>query len=395
MASRSHSASIQTKRGVYYVVYRDPVDRRQRWRRAGTTRREAKLLLNEIEGQLLRNEYRDMKSATFAEFVDIWLERYPKLRNMKPSTVRDYTSAFRAHWTPEFGHSKLDSITLEHLQRYVAERLDRGMSPRRMADIIVPLKTMFKWAVKWNYLRFSPATDLQKPKFDTPEMDWLTPEEAQRLLAEIEPYWQALFMTMFMTGARPGEAIATRWKDLDLQHNLLNVRFTLDRGQLLPPKTDNARRRIPMPPELVAALEAHKQLSPSNPAGLAFVMPESGAPIDLSNLRNRVFHPALKRAHLRHIRLYDIRHSYAAWMISLNVEPLQLSKNMGHFDLGFTYRTYGHLMPVSGHDEATRLGALFSDAAPSNDGCAEQCSPWPQLTPTPRLVSLTSERKVS
>ncbi|MRR52599.1 MAG: hypothetical protein EG825_17135, partial [Rhodocyclaceae bacterium] len=146
-----------------------------------------------------------------------------------------------------------------------------------------------------------------------------------------------------------------------------SVRYTLDRGQLLPPKTDNARRRVPMPPELVAALRAHQQKSPYHAAGLAFVMPESGTPIDLSNLRNRVFHPALAAAELRRIRLYDIRHSYAAWMISLNVEPLQLSKNMGHYDLGFTYRTYGHLMPVSGHDEASRLGKLFTEAGLANE----------------------------
>lgn len=398
MSSRSRSASIQVKRGIYYVVYRDPIDRRQRWKRAGKTKREAKLLLNEIEGQLLRGEYRETKAATFEQFVTIWLERYPKLRNMKPSTVRDYTSAFKCHWTPEFGQMRLEDITLEHLERYVADKLNAGLSPRRMADIIVPLKTMFKWAVKWDYLKFSPAADLAKPKYDTPEMDWFTPEEAYRLITLMEPYWRPLFMTMFMTGVRPGEAIALRWKDIDLAHALLNVRYTLDRGQLLPPKTDNARRRIPMPPELVHALSAHKLVSPFNPDGLVFVMPESGAPIDLSNLRNRVFHPALKSAGLRRIRLYDIRHSYAAWMISLNVEPLQLSKNMGHFDLGFTYRTYGHLMPVSGHDEATRLGALFTSSSSGDESCHEVRPMWAAPKPTLRLVTpvvVTRERRVS
>ena len=89
MRSRSRSASIQEKNGVFYVVFRDPVDRRQRWQRAGRTKKEARLLLNKIEGELLRSEYQETKTATFTEFVDIWLDRYPKLRNMKPSTVRD------------------------------------------------------------------------------------------------------------------------------------------------------------------------------------------------------------------------------------------------------------------------------------------------------------------
>lgn len=380
MGSRRHSASIQEKNGVLYVVFRNPVDGRQKWLRAGRSRTEAKLLRNKIEGELLRSEYQETQTATFSEFVELWLDRYPKLRNMKPSTLRDYRSAFRAHWTPEFGSIPLDRITLEHLQRYVADRLEQGVSARRMADVIIPLKTMFKWAVKWNYLKSSPAADLEKPKFDTPETDWFTADEAQKLLAAMDPYWRPLFMTMFMTGVRPGEAIALRWKDLDLDHSLLNVHFTLDRGVLLRPKTDNARRRIPMPPELVRALREHRKSSPTNPAGLAFVMAETALPIDLSNLRNRVFHPALKRAGLRRIRLYDIRHSYAAWMISLNVEPLQLSKNMGHYDLGFTYRTYGHLMPVSGHDEATRLGAMFAQASDHDaDACSECQQPWPAL----------------
>jgi integrase len=236
-----------------------------------------------------------------------------------------------------------------------------GMGPRRMADIIVPLKTMFKYAVKWGYLRVNPALDLQKPKYDTPEMDFFTPEEAKRLIDSLPAYWRTLIKFMFMTGVRPGEAIAMRWKDVDLAHGIVNVRYTLDRGELLPPKTDNARRRIPIPPELIRALTEHKKVWPANPKGLVFVMPETATPIDLCNLRTRVFHPALEKAGLRRIRLYDIRHSYAALMISLSIEPLQLSKNLGHYDLGFTYRTYGHLMPTSGHDDAARLGALFAE----------------------------------
>lgn len=379
MTSRSRSASIQEKNGVFYVVFRDPIDRRQRWVRAGRSKHEAKVLLNEIVGQLLRSEYQDVKPATFSEFVEIWLDRYPKVRNLKPSTIRDYRSTFKAHWIPEFGDRRLESITLDELQRCVAKKLESGVSPHRMVKLIMPLKTALKTATKWGYLRFSPATELQSPKFDTPEMDWFSPEEAHRLLEATDPYFVPLFKLMLMTGVRPGEALALRWKDLDLAHGLVSVRYTIDSGELLPPKSGNARRRIAMPPELVKAIEEYKPSAPANPLGLAFVMPETGAPIYVGYLRTRVLHPALAKAGLRHMRLYDMRHTYAAWMISLNVEPLQLSKNMGHYDLGFTYRNYGHLMPTSGHDEATRLGALFEDSKPTSDDVAREDGGDPQV----------------
>lgn len=289
---------------------------------------------------------------------------HPVIRQMKPQTFRDYRSAFRAHLVPAFGERSLASITLQDLQRFVADKVNSGVSPRRVADILIPLKTMFRCAVQWRYLAKSPAVELRAPKFDTPEMDFLTPEEAHRLLDAIDPYWRTFLMFLLMTGARPGEAIAIRWKDLDLERRTVSVRYTMDRGNLLPPKTDNARRRISMPPELVEALREHSLVSPWNPQGLVFVQPVSAKPVDLANFRNRVYYPALDAAGLRRVRLYlyDIRHTYAAWMISLSIEPLQLSKNLGHYDLGFTYKTYGHLMPVSGHDGATRLGAMFGGA---------------------------------
>jgi integrase len=383
--------SVFRRGSRYWVIVSRPGNKRE-WVSSFGTKDEALRLRNKILGEISSESYAAIKRVTFAEMADIWLERYPVLRGMKPSTIRDYRSAFRAHWVPAFGTRDLASITLDDLQRVVAGKLEAGLSKRRMADIIVPLKTMFRWAVRWNYLRVNPATDLQKPKYETPEMDWFTPEEAHRLIEALDPYWRPLFMTMFMTGVRPGEAIALRWKDIDLAHGLLNVRYTLDRGQLLPPKTDNARRRIPIPLELVEALEAQKAVWPANAQGLVFVQPGIGSPIDLSNFRQRVFHPALETAGLRRIRLYDIRHSYAAWMISLNVEPLQLSKNLGHFDLGFTYKTYGHTMPVSGHNEAARLGSLFTGAAPGDEVARETGStnliPFPYPVAVPQTARM-------
>lgn len=354
-------ASVHKKGNRYYVVFRIPGGK-QKWVPGGKTKAEANRRRIEIESRLVRGEFRELKRATFAEFSALWMSEYPVLRGMKPQTIRDYRSAFNAHLVPAFGERDLATITLEDLQRFVTEKLAAGSSPRRVADILIPLKTMFKYAVKWHYLHKSPAEELRKPRFDTPEMDFLTPEEAHRLIDAIDPYYRPFLLYLFMTGVRPGEAIATRWKDIDLERQITNVRYTMDRGVLLPPKTHHARRRIPMPPQLVSALEEHRRVCPTNPKDLVFVQPRSGTPIDLANFRNRVFYPALERAGLRRVRVYDIRHSYAAWMISLNVEPLQLSKNLGHFDIAFTYKTYGHLMPVSGHDQAAKLGAMFGEA---------------------------------
>ena len=98
-----------------------------------------------------------------------------------------------------------------------------------------------------------------------------------------------------------------------------------------------------MTQELVSILEDHLQSIDGDVDSLVFSN-NAGHPHSHQNLVTRVFHPTLERAGLRKIRFHDLRHTYAALMISLDANPKVLQRQMGHSSIRVTMDTYGHLI---------------------------------------------------
>ncbi|MBQ7153417.1 MAG: tyrosine-type recombinase/integrase [Clostridia bacterium] len=46
-----------------------------------------------------------------------------------------------------------------------------------------------------------------------------------------------------------------------------------------------------------------------------------------------------------HIRVHDLRHSHASFLLSSGVPVTAVSKRLGHSSVTQTYNTYSHIMP--------------------------------------------------
>ena len=92
-----------------------------------------------------------------------------------------------------------------------------------------------------------------------------------------------------------------------------------------------------------------------------------GGPISHQNMMNREFYPALERAGVRRIRFHDLRHTYAALMISLGENIKFIQKQMGHASLTTTMDTYGHLLPEVSEGFSDRLDSLVYPRENSSD----------------------------
>jgi len=79
-------------------------------------------------------------------------------------------------------------------------------------------------------------------------------------------------------------------------------------------------------------------------SALVFVSAEGDA-IRHSNFRNRVWAKATAAAGLQGLRLHDLRHTHAAWLISAGVPVLAISRRLGHASITVTMDRYGHLLP--------------------------------------------------
>jgi integrase len=85
-------------------------------------------------------------------------------------------------------------------------------------------------------------------------------------------------------------------------------------------KTSNARRRIPLPQEVLRELKLWKLRYPYSEQGLVFPSP-NGSPLDHSNFHRRVWDPLLQAAKLPHGRFHALRHSFASALITDNQSP--------------------------------------------------------------------------
>jgi integrase len=176
---------------------------------------------------------------------------------------------------------------------------------------------------------------------------------------------------------RAGEMLALTWHHLDLDAKApsLRVVVSMERDEaghwvLVPPKTAAGRRTILLRAEVVDALRRHRarQLEQRLAVGAAWseqdlVFPNRlGRPMDEIDLYRRQFKPLLKRAGLPPIRLHDLRHSAATWLIAQGMPIKAVSETLGHADVATTLRWYGHVLPTMQQQIVHAWGSLFMAA---------------------------------
>ncbi|MFW6074172.1 MAG: site-specific integrase [Chloroflexota bacterium] len=170
---------------------------------------------------------------------------------------------------------------------------------------------------------------------------------------------------------RLGEALGLLWEHVDLETGQIRVVHQLQRidrrWQLVPPKSRQSRRTIPLPRASVTALRAHRELQQlerlaggaewGGPFDLVFTS-TVGTPLDESNVR-RQLRAILRQAGLRDIRFHDLRHTCASLLLVQGVHPRVVMETLGHSQISLTLDTYSHVLPVLQRDAAERMDALL------------------------------------
>jgi len=303
--------------------------------------------------------------ATVAEYADYW--QRTALGQLRERTAQNYRTHLRLHLLPRFGDIRLSDLDVDDVVTLISELQEAGYASWTIRTILTPLSRMLNHAIRHGISTNNPIAQLdrrERPPVWDREQRILNRDEIARLLAAAPSRYKALLATAIFTGLRQGELLALRWDDVDREGCVIRVRTALDRrGQRLRPKTRNAIRDVVLMPALAELLAAHRRASEYASAGDYVFASRVGTPLCWRNLSPRALEPALQTAGLAPLRWHDLRHTFAALLITQGASIAFVSRQMGHGSSEITLRVYVHVFDAVAYAEQTRnaLQASFGD----------------------------------
>ena len=306
---------------------------------------------------------------TVTSWLRTWYELYAK-PNVRTATANRYELIIETYTIPRIGHIKLKKLTTRHLQKLYKELLesgrihvgksqDKGLSTTTVHSVHLMLHCALERAVKERLIPRNPCEDCVVPKPRKLEMKILSPEHMKAYLEAAERRGMLpMFYLELVSGLRKGELVALRWDDLDIQQRTIFVSKQYVRNpdgslELTRPKTENSVRLVSIPQTAVDLLIQEHAKHPDSP--YMFPSPLTGEmyhPDSVVNLHKKI----LMDAGLEHLRFHDLRHTFATTALQNGVDVKTVSSMLGHFDAGFTLRTYTHATRQKQDEAAQTMG---------------------------------------
>jgi len=326
------------ERNTWYfkVRYKDMYGRnKQKLKRGFKGRKEAVIAEAEFIASI-KNAFSD--EVTFDEVF----EHNIKHKKLKEKTIRRRTNEYNKHIKPFFGHMKVKDINVQHVMDFKTKLENHFESLNSARTVYSNFKILINHSVKFFGLKIDPTLIVDPIQRVRPKINYIKREEFEKRVTEFDMhFYKELTRLLFYTGLRIGEALALTWKDIDLTKNQLYVSKTLDIKTRMPtsPKTAGSEGYVPFPLFISEMLSEIKKESADKIYGFNEDVYVFGglAPYHYSH-----YHKHFKIV-FPELRIHDLRHSYATYLINKGVDIYLVKELMRHDDIKQTANTYGHL----------------------------------------------------
>jgi integrase len=325
----------------------------------GRSREEVMKKIDDSRGKADVNVCGKTLGQVFAE----WFLRTK--HKVKESTAAGYRMKADKHVLPSFSTRSIDDMTEADVYSFIEEKQKIGLSNRYISDILIMMKSIFKYAVK-NYHIFNPMADISMPKAIKSEITLLDDKQQvklQRYVAE-NPSNTTLGVALSMsTGIRIGELCALQWEDVDLEKRILTVRKTIQRIMtpdderktkliITEPKSESSKRKIPIPECMIPMLETFRGEAEE------YIVSGISTAVEPRTMQNR-FARILKNVKLPSIHFHALRHMFASKCVKLGFDIKTLSEILGHSSVEITLNRYVHSSFDQKREYMKRLDMVF------------------------------------
>jgi integrase len=370
----------------------------------GTTQAEVRKQLEDAQAARRKGMPLITTSPKLEPYLNSWLDDIVRVNN-RPSTYRSYEQELRCHVIPALGEIELHKLSVQQLRSFMTQLLDSGLSARSVQYIHAIVRKALADAVRDELIARNVALLAKPPRVIQKEVSPLCPEEARNFLGGIAGNrMEALFIVALSLGLRQGEALALRWRDVNLAAGQLRVRYALQRVKprstsnsvnsvngvtrkyqlhLVEPKNRKARRTVQLPAVTLAALVAHrtKQATERLLAGSRWTPPtvhcegkstlvddfifttSIGTPFEGCNV-SKHFHETMEALGIPRRRFHDLRHTAATLLAVQGVHPKTIQSVLG-WDQAVMVDRYTHFVDEMRRDAATKMDAVLNPVAVS------------------------------
>lgn len=266
------------------------------------------------------------EAPTVAQFIQH--SYMPFVQGYKRSWKCD-RSLLKNHVEPVWGKKYLDQVTkADVVTLFAAHR--KKYTPGSCNRLLILIRFMFSLALRWETpgLKSNPARDHPLLKEQNQRERFLIESEAQALFTAIKQssnsMLQHIIPMLILTGARKREVLDARWEDIDFERRSWRIHTTKS-GQ---------PRHVPLSDGAIAVLDA----MPRNSEWI-FANEDTGKPY-ASIFAS--WNTARKRAGLADVRVHDLRHSFASFLVNAGRSIYEVQRLLGHANIRTTQR-YAHL----------------------------------------------------
>lgn len=236
----------------------------------------------------------------------------------------------RKHIVPRWGRMRITDINPRAISLWLASKRDEGLAPATVVKIKAIFGRSFELGARWGVPGCegkNPVRAVETKPVDNMRGRYLTADEAAKLIAAAEgsrnPLLASIIRLLLATGMRVGELLSARWENVDV-----------DRQTLFLPTTKNGRSRFV--PLAQAAIKAIAELPRAQ--GAVFLFPSPKCPGEHLTTIKHGWQTARDAADLPGLRIHDLRHSSASFMINSGVDIYSVGKVLGHRSVQSTQR---------------------------------------------------------
>ncbi len=254
----------------------------------------------------------------------------PYVKTYKRSWDTD-VSLIKNHILPNFGKLYMDEVSKKDVIQFIS-RHSLTYKPGSVNRVIILLRYIFNLSIRWEIpgITKNPTAGIPLLEENNKKERFLTAAEASALVEKLNDsdnkMLQYIIPMLILTGARKNEVLRAKWGDFNFGQRVWRI----------PMSKNGKARHVPISDGVQYLLEGVPRYT-----GCEYVFPNPKSLKPYISIFTS-WNTARKAVGLRDVRIHDLRHSFASFLVNSGRSIYEVQRILGHTQIKTTQR-YAHL----------------------------------------------------